>query len=504
MITELDLGQYNNFRGIEREALRVTQGGQIATTMHPKSLGSKLVNDTITVDFSESLLELITKPHNSIDKALDELKSISAFCAQNIAKDEYLLNASMPVPAVESDINIAYFGTSNSGKMKEIYRRGLAVRYGKIMQAIAGVHYNFSFDTSLLNLLSTQTGLNQNQLYFSVINHYFEAMWLIPYLFGASPICAKSSVKEKPAYLQDFDAKHYVGEYATSLRMSDLGYQSPAQSDLYISYKDVSSYVHGLIQATDTPYQAFVDLGLYNVKGDLQQLNTSILQIENEYYSSIRPKQIAKRGQRPACALLQSGVRYLEVRLIDINPFTPLGVDKNTAAFIELMLMSALLKPVKVYHRDATLRYQNNLRQVIQFGRKPGLQLLDEDVRNITLKSYGYRLLDEMQKTALFMGKDYTNALEDAYKKLDNIDKTPSSQMIETSQSRGYLTSILDLSKKHHLEMLNHTLDQAEQTKFTKQVEASLKNQSILEHSDTCDIQSYIQAYYNSAGCDSK
>ncbi len=145
-----DLQHYQHKRGIERESLRILHSGRPATSDHPLALGSKLTNSNITVDFSEGLVELITEPFYDISSTFSRLTHILGFCSQNLAKDELLLATSMPLTATEDEIKVAHFGTSNSGKMKEVYRRGLAQRYGKIMQAISGVHYNFSYDVELI------------------------------------------------------------------------------------------------------------------------------------------------------------------------------------------------------------------------------------------------------------------------------------------------------------------------------------------------------------------
>ena len=259
-----NLKDMKNLRGIERETLRLKRNGAFTQSKHPQGLGHKLTNDSITTDFSENLLEFITKPEASVDKAIESLDKLSSFTMQNMADDEIVLNTSMPLTVSEYEIKEADFGSSNSGMMKQTYRKGLSARYGKIMQVISGIHYNFSIDENLVAQKSKELGLTKSAVYFGVVNNYFEYMWLLPYLFGASPICAKSTVENKPSYLDDLDDEFYIGKYATSLRMSDLGYTSPAQSDLYISYNDVSSYVADLINATNEKFSDYTKLGLYN------------------------------------------------------------------------------------------------------------------------------------------------------------------------------------------------------------------------------------------------
>ncbi|ABK89185.1 glutamate--cysteine ligase [Francisella tularensis subsp. novicida] len=498
-----DFKKINNLRGIERETLRVTDCGNLATSNHPDGLGHKLTNNSITVDFSENLLELITKPHDSIDKAIGELYQLSAFTLDNMHSDEIILNTSMPLSANDNDIQEADFGSSNSGRMKRVYRKGLSARYGKIMQIISGIHYNFSFDKDLISNIATNKQVSISDIYFDVLNNYFEFMWLLPYLFGASPICAKTSVKNKPNYLSVLDDEFYVGEYATSLRMSDLGYTSPAQKDLAISYDNVKAYVKDLIQATDDTFADYKRIGLYNSQGQRIQLNDSILQIENEYYSAIRPKQIAKRGERPACALYNRGVEYVEVRVLDVDPFEPVGISKDTALFVEAMLMTCLEKDAKKYHKDIIKQAKQNLTAVAIHGRNPQLKLkkLDDD-SEILLKDYALELFDEIEAVAKKMPKEYLDAVEIQKRKVLDISQTPSAKIIELARQHGYKKFILDISRQVSQQFRSYELPAAIVAKLKDQAGQSVAAEKELIANDKISLDEYINRYYESSkGC---
>ncbi|MFZ9034639.1 MAG: glutamate--cysteine ligase [Francisellaceae bacterium] len=493
------MSDYKHLRGIERESLRMN-GDQLARSMHPQALGSKLTNAHITVDFAESQLELITAPSSSVVDAFLELKNLTAFTLQNMPESEFILNASMPLSLKDDDINIACFGESNSGRMKEIYRKGLALRYGKIMQTISGLHYNFSFDPQLLERVANENGLDTNAQYFSLINHFFEYMWLLPYFFGASPICAKSSVMIKPDYLSDFDDNSYLGEFATSLRMSDLGYQSPAQDSLFISYRGLKDYVHDLVQATKTRFAPFANFGLYDGEHKRQQLNEAILQTESEYYSSIRPKQVARRCERPACALMDRGVSYLEVRLLDINPFVKNGIDRYMAYFVEALLMTCLLnKPVE-YCRQRVARNRENLSQVVKYGRMPGFQLAIKDHSKLSLAEYGMRLLDDIEAVAMQMGDDYAHAVSEQRQKLGNPDKTRSAEVvIEATSCGGYDKWILKQSRAFSKSMRQYPIPRHILQNLQREAEDSHVAEQMLEKSSKDSITDYIDRYYRSA-----
>ena len=189
-------------RGVEREALRIKPNGALSQEPHPKALGSALTHDTITTDFSESLLEFITPPESSAVKTITQLQDVHKYTIDNIG-DEQIWPLSMPCFIEdEAHIPIAYFGESNIGKMKRVYRIGLKNRYGSMMQAIAGVHFNFSFSDDFWKQWAELNGTEHSQDqtsadYFSLIRNYRRYCWIIPYLYGASPALCSSFLKGK-------------------------------------------------------------------------------------------------------------------------------------------------------------------------------------------------------------------------------------------------------------------------------------------------------------------
>ncbi|MBT7963770.1 MAG: glutamate--cysteine ligase, partial [Porticoccaceae bacterium] len=309
-------------RGIEKESLRVESSGRLAQTPHPKTLGSALTHPLITTDFSEALLEFITAPSSSMDSVLKQLEEIHRVTYQELG-DELLWVSSMPCQLGDDDsIPIAYYGSSNIGTMKRIYREGLGNRYGRLMQTIAGIHYNFSVPDSLWEDLKEAAG-NQQSLqdfksdgYFSLIRNFRRYSWLLLYLLGAAPAVCRSFVRHQKHRLMPFgsDSHSLHQPFATSLRMGDLGYQSDSQSSLTVSYNDLSQYTKTLQEALKKPYPDYEAIGLKSSKDSHKQLNTHLLQIENEFYSSIRPKRTTATGETPLHALAERGVEYVEVR----------------------------------------------------------------------------------------------------------------------------------------------------------------------------------------------
>src|SRR2546425_1247774 len=283
-------------RGIEKESLRVRPDGALALTPHPKALGSALKHPHITTDFSEALIELITGVHTGIDACLAELKRIHQFVYRNIG-DEALWGASMPCTLPDEDaIPIARYGDSNVGRAKTVYRTGLSHRYGRRMQMIAGLHYNFSLPESAWPLAGAG---GPNEAYFALIRNFRRHAWLLLYLFGASPAVCASFVEGRRHELRELSAGTLYLPHATSLRMGRLGYLSDAQDKLLVSYNNLESYTASLYDVLTRPYPPYERIGIRDGADGYRQLATSLLQIENEFYSTIRPKRVIRPGERP-------------------------------------------------------------------------------------------------------------------------------------------------------------------------------------------------------------
>ena len=338
-------------RGIEKESLRVSPEGQLSQRPHPKALGSTLTHPSITTDFSEALLEFITPPLGSVPEVLQTLEDIHRYTYQNIG-DELLWVNSMPcVLGKDEDIPLADYGNSNIGRMKKIYRRGLGNRYGRLMQTIAGIHYNWSVPDACWQTLkqnSSYSGSLQDyktDQYFSLIRNFRRHFWLLLYLFGGAPAVCRSFVAGRQHQLRPFNGDDHSLHmpYATSLRMGDLGYQSKAQDSLVVCYNDLSTYIENLREALTESYPDYEEVGVQDLSGKYQQLNTHLLQIENEFYSTIRPKRITSSGETPMRALWQRGIEYVEVRCIDLNPYSPVGIDADQMYFLEVFLLHCLL-----------------------------------------------------------------------------------------------------------------------------------------------------------------
>jgi glutamate--cysteine ligase len=498
-------------KGIEKESLRIAVDGFIAQTPHPKALGSALTHPAITTDYSEALIELITPPFADVKDTLNYLHNIHQFVYEHL-DHEILLGASMPC-GIDGDesIPIATYGSSNIGRMKHVYRHGLWHRYGRTMQAIAGIHFNYSVPEALWIALyrqeDSQLSLEQftADAYFGLIRNFQRLGWLILYLFGASPAICKSFFKSRPALMaqfEEFDQGTLYHPYATSLRMSDIGYKSKNQANLKIDYNSLSGYVSSLSKAIETPFPDYEKIGVI-VDGQYRQLNSNILQIENEFYSTIRPKQIINSGEKPTLALKRRGIRYIEMRSLDLDLFNPIGIDETKARFIEALLLTCLLKDSPgISDQDHQTNNVNQL-AVANFGRKPGLEL-DQGKQKIPLQDWAIEILDSMQPVCAILDQDvsakpYSSALAQQRLLVENQDLTASARMLEnmTQTRQPFSRFALNKSAEHAQYFSRNKLDSTLTKQFTELAEQSLARQKELESKEQIPFDEFLKLYFS-------
>lgn len=493
-------------RGIEKEGLRVDEQGHLAQTPHPSALGSALSNSHVTTDYAEALMELITSPHNSVDNLLSELQELHTFVATKLS-GELLWNQSMPaLLPPEQEIAIGWYGTSNSGLLKHVYRRGLAERYGKTMQCIAGVHYNFSLPDAIWDVLE-QPGKDlqdqRSQGYLSLIRNFTRYSWLLMYLFGASPAISKNFLQGKPSELKEITPDTLALPFATSLRMSDLGYQNKeAQAELQLCYNDLDTFVLRMYHAAVTPWPAYEAIGTHR-DGEWIQLNTHILQIENEYYSSIRPKRTTGRCERPATALAQRGVEYIEVRCMDIDPTHPLGISAQTCHFLDTFLLYCTIEDSPFFPDGGFCQdSKNNFASVVKEGRKPGLTLCNQHKETVTLQQWGQDILDGMQSYAQLLddalgGTAHQDALAAQYIKLADISQTPSARLEQAllEQQESLHAHSLRSSQAHQQQLLSTSLNPSRLKHYEEAAQSSILAQQKLEACTEESFAEYLARY---------
>lgn len=492
--------------GLEKEGLRVDNRGKLSRKAHPEGLGSALTNSNITTDYSEALLEFITPVFEAPETAIQFLENLHHFTYSHL-EEELIWAGSMPchIPDATS-IPIARFGSSNIGQLKHIYRVGLEHRYGKMMQIIAGIHYNFSLSDDFWRAFQEQQGNTKtsqafrSSSYFKMIRNFRRHSWLLLYLFGASPVLDDSFLKGKSHTLQTLHDHTLYLPYATSLRMSDLGYSTKVQASLNICFNHLNSYIDSLDRAIHTYYPPYGRTGV-KVDGKYRQLNSNILQIENEYYSDIRPKRVVQSGEKPLHALRKNGVQYIEVRSIDINPFLMVGIDSQQAMFIDTFLISCLLMSDEVVSQDECKMLNDNLQKVTTRGREPGL-LLTTPKGEVTLTQAGNTLLAQMQMTGELLDqvhqtKAYSLSVDDQIRKLKNPALTPSAQVVAAIEKSGlnYCQWILLKCREHKETFANFSSNSKLLKDLAQRAKASLKEQQQLEAADIFDFDQFLEKY---------
>lgn len=498
-------------RGLEKESLRTTPSGELSQTPHNTDLGSALTHPEITTDFSEALLEFITPPHKSTNDLLAHLDRIHRYTYRAIG-DELLWVNSMPC-AIGSDANIpvAQYGSSNVAKMKTIYRLGLGSRYGRSMQTIAGVHYNFSFPDEfwieLQKIEGNQDSLKdfKTQRYFDLIRNFRRYFWLLLYLFGAAPAVCSSFVKDKVHTLKPLphNDNSLHSPYATSLRMGDLGYQSNAQKSIAVRYNNLPDYLEALCGAITQPHPPYTALGIKDTQGQYQQLNDGILQIENEFYSPIRPKRTAASGETALRALYDRGVEYIEVRCIDLDPFEPVGISADQIHFVDAFLLFCLLSKNKRASLKDCQQIQYNQQQIVYNGRDPKLQLLDKGSSR-SFSEWSESLLDGIEEAAQLLDRanqtnHYQQVVSKQREKFTSPDKTPSARILSALEenNESFFEFGLRMSQQHADHFRSRPLSDEEIANYQSFAKTSLADQHAIESNDTIDFETYLKYFYD-------
>ncbi|MFZ4790083.1 MAG: glutamate--cysteine ligase [Candidatus Competibacteraceae bacterium] len=496
--------------GLEREAVRVAPDGYISQIPHPSTLGSALTHPYITTDYSEALLEVITPPLSTPDATLRFLDDAHRFVYPRIG-DELLWSASMPcILAGEASIPIAAYGRSNLGQMKHVYRRGLAWRYGRIMQVIAGIHFNFSlsdtFWAAFQELEGDRRSLQdfRSESYFGLIRNLQRFGWLMLYLFGASPAVCKSFLDGKSTTLQEFDDHTCYGPYATSLRMSNVGYtnRTEKKSGVNICYNSLPEYVASLTQATLTPWPPYEHIGV-KVNGEYRQLNANVLQIENEYYASMRPKQPPLGNEKPALALQRRGVQYVELRSVDINPLEPLGVNARQLRFLEVFLLFCLLNESPPLGAEERRMIDDNQMNVALTGRDPALVLNRRRDPPLCLRVWAGEILEKLTPISELLdigenGRPYAAACAEQTEVLANPDCSPSARILAEMQTRGenFFCCARRLSEQHRRHFEGRPLAEDREQFFIEAAKRSLLEQQKIEAGDTISFDEFLRGYF--------
>ncbi len=489
-------------RGIEREALRVNLNGDLAQTPHPPFLGAKLTHPMITTDFSEAQLELITPVKDSISESLATLDKVHRFVYSGL-ENELLWSSSMPCVVPDDEgIPLAQYGPSNLGQLKTTYRHGLGLRYGRAMQTICAIHYNFSFPEEFWVRLKALEESDEpmvtykSRRYFDLMRNFRRYSWLLVYLFGASPAVCNSFISGRDHKLQEFDYGSAYLPNATSLRNGNLGYQSDSQSNLInICYNGLENYVETLRQAICTPHPVFSQ---WEKSADHTQVSGNVLQSEAEFYTTIRAKRVPAKGENFLSCLSMKGVEYLEVRLLDINPYLPLGIDETEIRFLDTFLLYCLLEPSPAHGDSLCRSVDENIAKTVTEGRLAGL-ILDDNGRDRMLKEWGKEILTAMTDVASTLDKnshstDYLSSLETQSIKIENPLETPSARILSDmrEQTIPFFRFAMNQALKHRQYFSSDSLSATDREKFEQMSIQSIQSQKEIEEQDQISFDEYL------------
>jgi len=511
--------------GLEKETLRIDSNGVIAQTDHPAELGAALCNANITTDFSEALLEMVTPPCDSAASAIEYLIGLHQFILPRLHEGEGLWNTSMPcVLHGDDSIRIGEYGSSHNGKMKKVYRRGLGLRYGRRMQAIAGIHFNFSLPdivwplhaglhagAASLQQLSPDSYSDDDMRtlrtegYFQMTRNLMRIGWMVPYLFGASPaICQTFLPSGADSDLSTFNRNTRFAEHGTSLRMGEIGYRYKEDTpiDLSVRHDSFEHYLEDIIKHVTTVHPAYEEAGIRDEHNDYQQLNTKKLQIENEYYSSVRPKQIPDKGEMPIIALQNNGIRYLELRSVDVNVFDPAGMNLEQVATLELLMLFAWLGDSPALHSQEMDINNRNIKKVAHRGREPGLTL-QYGQQEVLLKDWGNAVLESIQPLATWLDEDtgndlYQRSLAAQLEKMQNPDLTPSARVVRELDEHGsFFQLVTNYSAAQHQELLQLPTNPKLQQRLRNGVDQSIAKQQELEAATQGRFEDFLNDYFS-------
>ena len=507
VLRSVDKHLKNLQRGLEKESLRVAMNGMLAQTPHPDAIGSSLTHPSITTDYSESLLEFVTGVHNNIDALLKELYDIHHFTYQHIGEEKLWVNSMPCIVQSEENIPIARYGSSNVAKMKEVYRQGLSHRYGSLMQSISGIHFNFSLpDLFWKDYFELDDGQRLQDAtsgkYFDLIRNFHRNSWIATYLFGASPAVCRSFLRGRKHQLEEIEGHSFYAPDATSLRLSGVGYSNEAQTNIQISYNGVDDFVKSLRNAIRTPHPEYLRTGVKTNDG-YQQLNANLLQIENEFYSSIRPKRVTPSGQSPSRILKSQGVQYIEVRSIDLNPFEPIGIHADCVRFFDMFLLYCLFEDSPEMTQEEFSLTRQNQQAMVMHGRdsQSTIGLPDGAVnarRQMTALLHKIspiaRLLDQVNEH-----NEYSDTLEKQFAKVSDSNSTPSARIINQMFDQGlsFYEFSMQASEISERKFKKEPLSDETNRKYLSLAQDSHIKRQKIEESDRVSFDEFLEDYFH-------
>lgn len=385
--------------GIEREALRTVQDYKLALTDAPKNLGKRADHPYLITDFSESQPEIITPTASSIKETMNWLKALHDVYIRSMEEDEYLWPFSMP-NILPEDEKVPIIRVPEQFEID--YREHLAKHYGKKLQMISGIHFNFSFSDSFLKELYEHAETDQplklfkDDVYLKMARNFLRYHWLITYLYGAAPVADRSF------YESTTHPKEAPDQYMRSIRNSSYGYHN--FTDVHVPLSSTKGYARVIEDLVDR----------------------KVISEQREFYGDARLKGTGNSVQN----LVDDGIKYLELRSIDVNPFAEFGLSEDQIEFLHLFLMTM------VYIDE------NAGESEIDLGNKYNSDVATEQPDQETfLKEEGHRLLERMLDLAetAKLPRSYENQVFKAQEALNNPKLTLASRIVDQMEGSSYL-----------------------------------------------------------------
>ncbi len=348
------------YKGLEKENLRSDKDGKISNKTFPDVFGVHNHNRYVTLDYSEPHLEIVTPPFKDNFAVFNFLQDLHAHVESNLDGD-LLWNYSMPPRFKSKYIKLPPHRETNTTKLAHLYRLGLRNRYGDKMQSTAGIHFNFSFSESAISSL----GCGKTDLYLGTCRNFLRLFPMILRLMGCSPIAHKSFLKGRNINIESLNEADCYLPKSTSLRVSRLGYYSEEQDENFITFNTLEGYLETIKNYINTPNTKFKDISL-----DLkQQVNNGTIQMESELYNHIRPKGILSKNIRAYNQLKENGIEYLEIRSIDLNPYSDIGVSIEDIDFLELVTLYCALSDSPLIDDIESSYIKENIRRSSESGQ---------------------------------------------------------------------------------------------------------------------------------------
>lgn len=417
--------------GIERETLRLDENGYLASSDHPEEFGDKSHNPYITTDFSESQIEVITPAFSNIEETYKFTRALYDIVAMEIG-DEYLWPESMPCIIPDDDkIPVAKF--ADHSKESQEYRESLLRKYGGKKQLISGIHYNFSFDENIIERLYENSNKDvlykefKNSIYLKVARNYLRYRWIIVYLLGAAPLVHESFIDDCKCPLKKVTKSSYSSLGAISHRNGKCGYKN--KIDLFPSYNSVNDYLDSINK----------------------YINDGLIESHKELYSQVRLKPSDTRNFKDS--LINDGIKYLEYRTIDINPFEKGGISLEDLKFLQIFNIYLLTKEESNYSEWQEEALENQ--QIIAVSGIDDIKL-KKDGKEVTRIQYGLEILDEIMNINNELSLGFEDIITNRIEKIKDSKLTYSYRITEKVKEEGYIDAFLNLAKEYKKSAYNN------------------------------------------------